>query len=212
MRSSLLLLLSMLVGSVCAQTVGDQKYCGTSWTGNVVPDKIAGCELAQACKAHDICYGKCDPGGALAGTPYCGLSELSPERIAAKRKCDVALFQDIRQTNPGKSACTNIGVIYAVGVILGGQGPFNGKPMSPMAMKQIAESSLDPAEAAYKAALLFNLAGQGKADLSAIEAEPTGVTVATKNAALPGQAAGKVTLDKGMSIQQLQGLSAAASK
>jgi hypothetical protein len=212
MMRSLLPLLLLVAGIACAQTPGEQKYCGTSWTGNIVPDKVAGCELAQACKAHDVCYGKCDPGGALAGTPYCGLKESSPERREAKRKCDDALFIDIRMNNPGKHLCSNIAAIYAVGVILGGQGPFNGRPMSPLAMRQIAESSLDPAEAAFKAAVLFNLAGQGKADLSALQASPQGVTVTTKNAALPGQAAGQVTLKKGMSIGQLQTLSNAAAR
>ena len=195
--------LAVCAVAAVAQPAGERKYCGSGWNRNLVPDNIAGCELAQACKAHDVCYGKCDPGGALEGSDYCKLPESSPERTLAKQKCDEALLADIKAANPNKPVCTRVGRVYAAAVRKLGQGPFNGRPMSNQAMFDLARTSGSDHEAADKAATLFDLAEQGKVDLSSATATKQALTV-KKLDPLTSQPKGELVLKKGMSQSQLK--------
>lgn len=43
-------------------------YCGSGFTQYLVPDDVAGCSLSEACRLHDICYGRCDKDGDLYGS------------------------------------------------------------------------------------------------------------------------------------------------
>lgn len=52
-------------------------YCGSGFTQYLVPDDVAGCSLSEACRLHDICYGRCDKDGDLYGSAYCAQSEKS---------------------------------------------------------------------------------------------------------------------------------------
>lgn len=123
-------------------------FCGSGPTDPMVPESVAGCEMTLACKAHDACYARCDPGGDMHGTVYCGLSEWSPQRRAAKKLCDDKLLIDAVEMNKGDAKCKYVGAIYRRAVILLGQGPFNGRVVKNSDLLQIIERSASPEQAA----------------------------------------------------------------
>lgn len=158
-----------------ARTAVDQ--CGSGFTEVFVPEQMFGCDMAEACNAHDICYGKCSPGGSKEGSGYCKQSEFSAERVAAKQACDRQLFWDIAKTNGNKWQCRAIGGFYTAAVVMAGQGPFNGKPMSPQAMKSLIETSTTPEEATAKFNALALEAKAGHLDLSKLQREGVLITL-----------------------------------
>ena len=44
-------------------------YCGSGFTQYLVPDDVAGCSLSEACRLHDICYGRCDRTATSTAAP-----------------------------------------------------------------------------------------------------------------------------------------------
>lgn len=198
-----------LVLCCAGAAAGDRKFCGSGWTENLVPDEIGGCKMAEACKVHDICYGKCDPGGSKYGSDYCKKSEFSLARIKAKMQCDKTFAADIKAANPGNGACSAIAAIYMKGVQIGGQGPFNGRPMSPQAVLDLATTSKSSDEAANKAGALFRLAGQGKVDLSTATAVDQALTIQKLDPASK-EPKGELLLKKGLTKDQVQSLGKSA--
>lgn len=175
-------------------------YCGSGVTEKVVPDQVFDCDIAGACEMHDVCYGKCDPGGSKEGSDYCKQSEFSPERVAAKRACDRQFYQDITKANGNKWQCKAIAGIYTAAVAIAGQGPFNGKPMSPQAMRDLVETSATPEEAVIKFNALATEAKAGKLDLSQLKRQGNAIILpAVQAGANPG----------GMTLQLKQGASSA---
>lgn len=171
-------------------------HCGSGFTERFVPDQMFGCDMAQACKTHDVCYGVCGPHGSMRGSAYCKQSELSPERVATKNKCDDQFRSDISKINNGK--CDAIASIYTLAVRLFGQGPFNGKPMPPQAMRDLIETSSTPDEAVTKFKALATEAKAGKLDLSQLKRQGDAIILPTMQAgANPG----------GMTLQLKQGAS-----
>lgn len=136
-------------------------FCGSGATDPLVPEDMFGCTFTDACRAHDVCYGKCDPGGVLHGSEYCGLGELSPQRIAARRACDNRLRDDIVAANGNRMACRKMAGIYRVAVIGFGQGPFNGREVSPETLRQIVEHSPTPEHAEALYATILKLTQEG---------------------------------------------------
>lgn len=136
-------------------------YCGSGATNPLVPENFLGCEFSNACEAHDICYSKCDPGGSMHGSAYCGLSESSPERVAAKAKCDDVFRDQIIAINRGKKICEVFAGLYRRAVVVAGQGPFNGREISPEVLKSIVERSNTPEEAGNIYDALIGLSDSG---------------------------------------------------
>lgn len=132
-----------------AQTIGDMKqtYCGSGFTKIFVPEKFAGCDFSEACKQHDICYGRCDKHGDLYGSNYCKKSEQSVERKESKKQCDIKLRQDIINNNQGK--CKFFARLYEIVVDIAGGGPFNGHPAQELYLA-ISETSESPEQAIQK--------------------------------------------------------------
>lgn len=150
------------------QDVNDKKFCGSGFTEKLVPEAPLGCQMADSCKTHDICYGKCDPGGSKYGSDYCKKSEFSMHRMKEKIACDQKFYASIDQQNNGRWQCRALGGMYAAAVVIAGQGPFNGKPMPPSAMADLIETSQSSGEAINKFQSLAHLSQQGKLDLSQI--------------------------------------------
>ena len=144
-------LIFSLVEPALAENIAEQKrtYCGSGWTESIVPDKFAGCELTEACRLHDICYGRCDPDGDLYGSAYCELSEQSEARKMSKQQCDQRLHDDIAAQNKSNRVCSGIGSFYQYVVKKVGQGPFNGREQLPLYL-QVYDSSGSAIEANRK--------------------------------------------------------------
>ncbi|WP_415755547.1 hypothetical protein [Pseudomonas leptonychotis] len=123
------LLIFSLTDSVLAESIAEEKatYCGSGWSAKIVPDNIAGCSLTEACRQHDICYGRCDEDGDLFGSTYCSLSKKSEQRQDNKKLCDQRLHNDIVAMNNSNFICTAVGSFYQYAVNKFGQGPFNGR-------------------------------------------------------------------------------------
>lgn len=151
--------------ALALDAVNDRKHCGSKFTEPLVPEKLFGCEMAEACKKHDICYGKCDPGGKFFGTPYCQLSEFSLVRLQAKSACDHQLLSDIDKNNGGNWVCKGLGTIYASAVVIVGQGPFNGRkiPLETMTEMVLVSNGFD--ELKTRTTTLATLSQQGLVDL-----------------------------------------------
>lgn len=185
--------------------VANKDYCGSGFTEPLVPDEFWGCKMAQACKIHDVCYGKCDVGGSKHGTPYCEKSEFSVERTNAKSSCDMDFLSAISKQNNNQWKCNALAGIYATAVALGGQGPFNGKPMPKQALKDLIETSNSPDEARSKFSELAKLSQYKRVDLSGIQKEGTAIKVP----ALSQQSLGSTTpfvLPKGMKDEDVKNL------
>jgi hypothetical protein len=164
----LLILFTLSTYARAADGEKTNKHCGSGFTESFIPEGILGCKFSLACKAHDTCYGVCDAGGSKFGTPYCLLSELSAERVRAKNLCDRRFFDDIDSQNNSKTLCRSIGAIYTAAVVLAGQGPFNGRPIPPNVLRNIALSSSSPSEAAAKTIELAKLGQTGIVDFSQV--------------------------------------------
>ena len=167
--STLVVLLGLSLASICmqqaiaAETSAEQVkgYCGSGATNALVPENFMGCEFSNACKAHDVCYSKCDPGGSMHGSAYCGLSESSPERVAAKAECDDRFRDDIIAINLNRKYCEVFAGLYRRAVVIAGQGPFNGRELSPEVLQSIVERSATPAEAENIYDALIGLSDSG---------------------------------------------------
>lgn len=99
--------------------------CGTSGWGSVVPDQslITGCRFKEACDQHDICYGRCLPGGTLFGQNTCSDQKAKIER---RTGCDSALYVDIASLNDDRAMCRAYGALYRWAVIRFGKDAFHG--------------------------------------------------------------------------------------
>lgn len=99
--------------------------CGTSGWGAVVPDQsfITGCRFKDACDRHDVCYGRCLPGGTLFGQSTCTDEK---ERIERRTGCDSALYSDIASLNDDRAICGAYGALYRWAVIRFGKNAFHG--------------------------------------------------------------------------------------
>lgn len=149
--------------AIAAETSAEhvEGYCGSGATNALVPENFMGCEFSNACKAHDVCYSKCDPGGSMHGSAYCGLSESSPERVAAKAECDDRFRDDIIAINRDRKICKIFAGIYRRAVVIAGQGPFNGLVISPEVLQSIVERSATPGEAESIYDALISLSDDG---------------------------------------------------
>ena len=143
-----------------------RKYCGSGLTANIVPDHLLGCEMSAACKVHDACYGRCDPEGDQYGSQYCTKSELSISRLTSKAQCDAQFLAQIRKDNPDKVVCAALGGAYTGAVVVLGQGPFNGRTVSPESLVNIAVTSSSPEDAREKAFILVEAHLKGTIDLN----------------------------------------------
>lgn len=150
-------------------TESNEKHCGSGFTENFIPENLLGCKFGDACKAHDVCYGRCDIGGDLYGSDYCTKSEFSIQRLNSKAKCDISFYAAIDENNNNKMICRRIGAIYTSAVVIAGQGPFNGIPPPPDVISKIALSSRSPEEAGEKLRSLASLSQRGEIDFSMLE-------------------------------------------
>lgn len=156
------LLFFSLTGPVLAASIAEEKatYCGSGWTERIVPDNLAGCVLTEACRLHDICYGRCDPDGDLYGSTYCSLSEKSEARQMSKQHCDQRLHDDITALNNSNGFCTGVASFYQYIVKKLGQGPFNGHEQLPLYL-QVYESSGSEVEANRKFEAILTMERRG---------------------------------------------------
>ena len=173
MKKMLLLLLMMLCqATVISEAVGQTnspKYCGSGITSKIVPDNFMGCKFSDACKAHDVCYGKCDPGGEKYGSDYCKNSEFSFERIMAKLQCDTDLGESIKKINIESKRCSVFGGAYSAAVIVAGQGPFNGQIISPDNLNKLMETSKSSDELEQKLLKYYGMEDKKLGDLSQVQ-------------------------------------------
>lgn len=143
----------------------DRKYCGSGFTEKLVPEAPFGCDMSEACKAHDACYSKCDPGGELHGKPYCLKSEFSIVRLRAKAACERQFYANIDRINNGKWACKGLGAVYVAAVAVAGQGPFNGRPMQHAGMEDLILTSNGIDELKTKTSTMASLSQRGLVNL-----------------------------------------------
>lgn len=155
-------LISWLAAPVFAASIAEEKatFCGSGWSEALVPDNVAGCVLTEACRLHDICYGRCDPGGDLHGSNYCSLGEDSEARQMSKKQCDQRLHDDIAALNDNRKLCSGVGSFYQYVVSRLGQGPFNGREQLPLYLL-IYESSGSELEANKKFEAVLTLERRG---------------------------------------------------
>jgi hypothetical protein len=158
--------------TVISEAVGQTnspKYCGSGITSKIVPDNLMGCKFSDACKAHDVCYGKCDPGGEKYGSDYCKKGEFSLERIMAKLQCDTDLGASIAKINAENRRCAVFGGAYSAAVIVAGQGPFNGQVISPEKLNDLVEKSQSPDELEQKVLKYYGVEDKKFGDLSKVQ-------------------------------------------
>lgn len=101
--------------------------CGAKhgWSAILVPNStvITGCKFESSCNQHDICYGKCLPGGTLFGQLTCD----DPVAKAARREtCDLNLRENIAQENADKRVCGMYASLYHWAVVKYGESAFHG--------------------------------------------------------------------------------------
>jgi hypothetical protein len=156
-------------------------YCGSGITQMAVPDKFVGCDFAEACRLHDECYSKCEPGNSRFDRIYCGMSEFSTARILAKAKCDNALEQGIKQKNKDNPLCGVLAGFYGLAVKVLGQGPFNGREVQEALTlyEKIYDTSPSEETASVKFQGLYQLREGGYIDISEVQFEQNQLTVPT---------------------------------
>jgi hypothetical protein len=166
-RVVLAIVLLTFAVSVLAQPVQieQRKYCGSGFTEKLVPEAPFGCQMAEACKAHDACYSKCDPGGDLYGKPYCTKSEFSTIRLKAKLACEATFYRNIDQANDGRWACKGLGAVYVAAVAVVGQGPFNGRRIQLASMEELILTSNGLEEIKLKTSTAAAWSQRGLVDL-----------------------------------------------
>lgn len=93
--------------------------CGPKGWGWLVPDKmpISDCNFEEACRKHDLCWGKCLPGGLFAGLPMCNDPVSKKQR---QKRCDEKLKRDIKVENGQRTICSVYASIYKLAVSAGG--------------------------------------------------------------------------------------------
>jgi hypothetical protein len=167
MKANIFIVMISFAGLFLSQTLfAEEKKatCGSGMTEQIVPESFLGCDFSDACKKHDECYGICDVGGAQAGSDYCKLPELDPQRVASKTQCDLELRNTIISNNHGDGLCSKFALVYELAVKKFGQGPFNGKEMQDLIQK-VVESSSSPEEAETKFTILYSLNEEKKINL-----------------------------------------------
>lgn len=142
-------------------------YYGSGFTQYLVPDDVAGCSLSEACRLHDICYGRCDKDGDLYGSAYCAQSEKSEARNMSKQQCDARLQADIAAQNGNSRLCRAVGGVYRVFVKHLGQGPFNGREALDIYLK-VMQSAPSAADADARLEAIHQLQKQGLTDAKEI--------------------------------------------
>jgi hypothetical protein len=188
-----------------ADNAAKRKYCGSGFTEALVPESPFGCKMSEACKSHDACYSKCDPGGSLYGTAYCAKSEFSAVRVKAKLACEAAFYKNILKANDGRWACKAAGAIYVATVGIVGQGPFNGLPLPPRAMEDLILTSNSIEEIKTKAWVASTLSQRGVVNLQDFKRVDDRLDFAPlKNGDLPVGA--KLELPKGIDAKTLKAL------
>jgi hypothetical protein len=189
-----------------------RKACGSGFTSALVPDSIGGCQFKAACEAHDMCYGACEVGGSKFGTSYCGLNEISIARLAAKQQCDIQFYEDIAKNNGDSLVCRSLGGIYLVGVALGGQGPFNGRPAAPGLMLAIAQNSDSKEDASAKFELLAAAAQSKTIDINSIQLRDGALQFKLTKPAADAPAGQMLIIPKSLSMPELQQLGKQVAK
>ena len=186
-------------------------YCGSGATDSLVPEGMFGCTFTEACRAHDVCYGKCDPGGALHGSEYCGLGELSPQRIAARRSCDNRLREDIIRLNANRPLCRKMAGVYRGAVVLAGQGPFNGREVSLETLRRIVEHSPTPEHAEALYTTIVQLTQEGRMSADAITWDQGRMRIDLLDAPRPSRYVrdGDLVIPKRFKVSELEKLRAA---
>jgi hypothetical protein len=162
------------------ETIGNVKetYCGSGATKIFVPDRFLGCDFTEACRLHDICYGRCGKDGDLVGSSYCELLENSAPRKQSKKDCDNALRDDIIKVNQDKPFCKIPARVYRLAVKLFGQGPFNGRVIFELYENALKSSATeDDADARVEA--ILSLQKSGVIDLSKITFDATQIKMPT---------------------------------
>lgn len=128
----------LFVAPTAAQTVPAlvTNGCGSGRIAFLVPDNtmLSSCKFKNACDRHDICYGRCLPGGNLAGNSTCGVVEAKALR---RQTCDTAMQRDIIADNAGKSVCSLYASVYRFAVQLMGEQYFRGLAGTPTAVGQL---------------------------------------------------------------------------
>jgi hypothetical protein len=81
-------------------------------------------------------------------------------------------------------------------VSIGGQGPFNGKPMSPQAIQHLVDTSNNEQEAVAKFKAMAQLSQQGHLDLGALQQSQTSLKFSTTGGSV--SAAQSLEFHKGM--------------
>jgi hypothetical protein len=195
--------------SVWAQPVQieQRKYCGSGFTEKLVPEAPFGCQMAEACKAHDACYSKCDPGGDLYGKPYCTRSEFSTMRLKAKLACEANFYKNIDKANDGRWACKGLGAVYVAAVAVVGQGPFNGRRIQLASMEELILTSNGLEEIKLKTSTAAAWSQRGLVDLQQMKRVQDRIEFAPllKDGIIVGP---KLDLKKGIDINALKKLKA----
>jgi len=126
-----------------SENVGNlkEKYCGSGWSFYVVPDSFLGCTFTEACRKHDVCYGRCDKNGDLYGGDYCAKSKKSQERQENKKACDLELKKEIIRINGDSKLCNKFSGLYEFSVRKFGGSAFNGLELPDWYLKVIDSSS-----------------------------------------------------------------------
>lgn len=195
-----------------AASVAEEKatYCGSGFTEQLVPDEFAGCVLAESCRLHDICYGRCDPEGDLFGSTYCQQSEMSEARRMSKRQCDEKLSASINALNDDRKVCSVIGGFYKLMVGGFGQGPFNGKERLDIYLKAYdATGNEVDAEKQYKA--IIALGRRGLIEPERIRVEDQGIILPLNQGidSPLNRGADTIVLPKNLNDSQIRQLEAA---
>jgi hypothetical protein len=170
---NLLVLVSLSAAlNASAQTTlqeNQRKYCGSGFTEKLVPEAPFGCQMSEACKAHDACYGKCDEGGEMYGKPYCTESEFSVLRVKAKLACEGNFYRNIDKSNDGRWVCKGLGALYVAAVAVVGQGPFNGRQIQLATMEDLILTSNSIDEIKMKTTTITALSQRGLIDLHQVK-------------------------------------------
>jgi hypothetical protein len=166
----LTVIFSFAISAFAQQTDAPEqkKYCGSGFTERLVPEAPFGCQMSNACKAHDMCYSKCDEGGTLFGQPYCTKSEFSSIRLEAKLACESDFYNNIARDNNGRWVCKGLGAVYVAAVAVAGQGPFNGLPMQRASIEDLIMTSNTIEEIKSKTTTISVLSQKGEIDLHQI--------------------------------------------
>jgi hypothetical protein len=195
--ATLFTVIALVHGTTRAQTT-QVNGCGSNFSHYIVPDRFAGCNMKEACDAHDRCYAKCvtpaqiasdaeqcfyrtcESGGANSGSEACrgkSFAEMKLARGERRVTCDEKFFVDIVNTNQGKPVCRAIGQIYKVAVRVLADSSFFGTTVSTGTLS-------DDQREAYKEALSQFLMNASEAEIVRLGDE-TAASTATVDLSKP---------------------------